>query len=762
MMAHLHQLIYHYPVYLSSSPSRLTRSLLRSYYYSSHSSPARFSHPLLTSSGCRAMGTNDAAESSSRRSIAASDNLRHVESMAELPSGAGRISHLNAVVLGESLASEENDLVFPSHDFSQQALVSSPVQYHKMYKRSIEDPAGFWSEIASGFYWKEKWDPEVYTENIDVTKGTVQIEWFKGATTNICYNALDRNIEAGNGEKVALYWEGNDPGQDGQLTYTQLLDKVCQLANYLKHVGVGKGDAVVIYLPMLMELPISMLACARIGAVHSVVFAGFSAEALAQRIIDCKPKVVITCNGVRRGSKVLHLKEIVDAALVECANNNILVGICLTYENKSVMKREATEWQDGRDVWWQDVVPNFLTTCEVEWIDAEDPLFLLYTSGSTGKPKGVLHTTGGYMVYSATTFKYAFDYKPSDVYWCTADCGWITGHSYVTYGPLLNGATVVVFEGAPNYPDPGRCWDIVDKYKVTIFYTAPTLIRSLMRDGDEYVTRHSRKSLRVLGSVGEPINPSAWRWLFNVVGDSRCPISDTWWQTESGGFMITPLPGAWPQKPGSATFPFFGVHPVIVDEKGNEIEGECKGYLCIKKSWPGAFRTLYGDHERYETTYFKPFPGYYFTGDGCSRDKDGYHWITGRVDDVINVSGHRIGTAEVESALVSHPLCAEAAVVGVEHEVKGQGIYAFVTLVDSVSYSEELRKSFILAVRNQIGAFAAPDKIHWAPGLPKTRSGKIMRRILRKIASRQLDELGDTSTLADPDVVDQLIALIDS
>ncbi|XP_026655859.1 acetyl-coenzyme A synthetase, chloroplastic/glyoxysomal-like isoform X2 [Phoenix dactylifera] len=664
-----------------------------------------------------------AAASSPRRSLVTSGHLRHVESMAQLPSGAGKISHLNAVILGEALASEENDLVFPSPEFSAQALVSSPEQYQQMYRRSIEEPADFWSDIASQFFWKEKWHPEVYAENIDVRKGTVKIEWFKGATTNICYNALDRNVEAGNGGKIAIYWEGNEPGQDGQLTYAELLDKVCQLSNYLKHVGVGKGDAVVIYLPMLMELPIAMLACARIGAVHSVVFAGFSAESLAQRILDCKPKVVITCNAVRRGPKTIHLKEIVDSALTDCAKDGVSVGLCLTYENQSAMEREATKWQEGRDVWWQDVVPKFSTKCLVEWVDAEDPLFLLYTSGSTGKPKGVLHTTGGYMVYTATTFKYAFDYKPSDIYWCTADCGWITGHSYVTYGPLLNGATIVVFEG--------------------------------------YVTRYSRKSLRVLGSVGEPINPSAWRWFFNVVGDSRCPISDTWWQTETGGFMIAPLPGAWPQKPGSATFPFFGVLPVIVDEKGNEIEGECSGYLCIKKSWPGAFRTLYGDHERFETTYFKPFPGYYFTGDGCSRDQDGYYWLTGRVDDVINVSGHRIGTAEVESALVSHPQCAEAAVVGVEHEVKGQGIYAFVTLVEGVPYSEELRKNLILAVRNQIGAFAAPDKIHWAPGLPKTRSGKIMRRILRKIASRQLDELGDTSTLADPSVVDQLIALSD-
>ncbi|GAA0150736.1 ligase [Lithospermum erythrorhizon] len=696
------------------------------------------------------------------KSMTTSNHLRHVESLSILPSGAGKIPRLNAVILGEALASEEDDLVFPSQEFSQNALVSSPQKYLEMYRRSVEDPAGFWSDIASEFYWKGKWGKQVCSENFDVRKGRINIEWFKGGITNICYNCLDRNIESGNGDKIALLWEGNEPGCDGSLTYNQLLEKVCQLANYLKDAGVRKGDAVVIYLPMLMELPIAMLACARIGAVHSVVFAGFSAESLSQRIVDCKPKVILTCNAVMRGPKLINLKHIVDAALAESTQKGVAIDICLTYGNDLAMKREDTKWHEGRDIWWQDVIPKCGTTCPVEWVDAEDPLFLLYTSGSTGKPKGVLHTTGGYMVYTATTFKYAFDYKPIDVYWCTADCGWITGHSYVTYGPLLNGATVVVYEGAPNYPNAGRCWEIVDKFKVSIFYTAPTLVRSLMREADEHVTRYSRKSLRVLGSVGEPINPSAWRWFFNVVGDSRCPISDTWWQTETGGFLITPLPGAWPLKPGSATFPFFGVQPVIVDEKGSEIEGECSGYLCVRSSWPGAFRTLYGDHERYETAYFGAFPGYYFSGDGCSRDKDGYYWLTGRVDDVINVSGHRIGTAEVESALVSHPQCAEAAVVGVEHEVKGQGIYAFVTLVEGVPYSEDLRKSLVTTVRTQIGAFAAPDRIHWAPGLPKTRSGKIMRRILRKIASRQLDELGDTSTLADPGVVDQLITLADA
>lgn len=496
---------------------------------------------------------------SPRKNLTTCNHLRHVESMAHLPSGADRITRLNALILGDALASEEDDLIFPSEVFSSQAHVSSSQKYLEMYQRSVHDPSGFWSDIASEFYWREKWGQQVYCENFDVRKGKIKIEWFKGGMTNICYNCLDRNIESGKGDKTAIYWEGNEPGLDSSMTYNQLLARVCQLANYLKDVGVHKGDAVVIYLPMLMELPIAMLACARIGAIHSVVFAGFSAESLAQRIIDCRPKVVITCNAVRRGSKIIYLKEIVDSALLESAQKGIVTDVCLTYENESAMKKEMTKWTKGRDIWWQDVILKYPVTCDVEWVDAEDPLFLLYTSGSTGKPKGVLHTTGGYMVYTATTFKYAFDYKPTDIYWCTADCGWITGHSYVTYGPLLNGATVVVFEGAPNYPDVGRCWDIVDKYKVSIFYTAPTLVRSLMREGDEHVSRYSRKSLRVLGSVGEPINPSAWRWFFNVIGDARCPISDTWWQTETGGFMITPLPGAWPQKPGSATLPFFGV-----------------------------------------------------------------------------------------------------------------------------------------------------------------------------------------------------------
>ncbi|KAL0331799.1 UNVERIFIED_CONTAM: Acetyl-coenzyme A synthetase, chloroplastic/glyoxysomal [Sesamum calycinum] len=622
--------------------------------------------------------------SSKPTSFTTSNHLRHVESMSTLPSGAGQISKLNAVILGEALASEEDDLIVPSQDFSAQAHVPSPHKYLEMYKSSIEDPAGFWSDIASQFYWKQKWGQPVYSENLDIRKGRIHIEWFKGGITNICYNCLDKNIAAGYGEKIAIYWEGNEPGVGASLTYNQLLQSVCQLANYLKDIGIRKGDAVLIYLPMLMELPIAMLAC--------------------------------------------------------CSHWRCSLDVCLTYENDTALKKESTKWVE------EEILGGRMLFLNI-------PILVMWN--------GLMQK-----IHSSCFIPVEALESPR----CTADCGWITGHSYVTYGPLLNGATVVVFEGGHtagiDYGPPTLIlvdkYNNIFKYKVSIFYTAPTLVRSLMREGDEHVTRYSRKSLRVLGSVGEPINPSAWRWFFNLVGESRCPISDTWWQTETGGFMITPLPGAWPQKPGSATFPFFGIQPVIVDEKGVEIEGECSGYLCVKSSWPGAFRTLYGDHERYETTYFSAFPGYYFSGDGCSRDKDGYHWLTGRVDDVINVSGHRIGTAEVESALVSHPQCAEAAVVGVEHEVKGQGIYAFVTLVEGVPYSDDLRKSLIMTVRKQIGAFAAPDKIHWAPSLPKTRSGKIMRRILRKIASRQLDELGDISTLADPGVVDQLIALADS
>ncbi|KAF6258777.1 acetyl-CoA synthetase [Scenedesmus sp. NREL 46B-D3] len=620
-------------------------------------------------------------------------------------------------------------------------FVENKKQYDEMYKRSIEDPNGFWGDIAKEFYWEKQWDEEHISYNFDVRKGPISVEYFKGGLTNICYNALDRHVAAGHGGRVCFLWEGNDLGQDRKMTYAEVLEEVCQLANYLRSRGVQKGDAVSIYMPMVCELPIAMLACARIGAVHSVVFGGFSAEALAGRMEDCKAKVLITASGVMRGNKKIDLKSIADSAHNMCAKAGHSVPTVVV-----AAPRASCAFTEGRDVWYADAIAEQAKTCEVEWVEAEHPLFLLYTSGSTGKPKGVVHCTGGYMVYAHTTTKYVFNMQPGDTYWCTADCGWITGHTYLTYGPLLVGASQVVFEGVPTYPGPDRCWRVVDKYEVKQFYTAPTAIRSLMRAGDLYVKEHLRDSLRILGSVGEPINPEAWRWYHDVVGDGRCPIVDTWWQTETGGHMITPLPNAWPQKPGSATYPFFGVVPVLVDEKGNE-------------AWPATLRTVYGDHERYETNYFKPFPGYYFSGDGARRDKDGYIWITGRVDDVINVSGHRIGTAEVESALVAHPKCAEAAVVGYEHPIKGQGIYAYVTLMEGVEPTEDIRRELISTVRGIIGAFAAPDVIHWAPGLPKTRSGKIMRRVLRKIAAKQEDELGDVSTLADPLVVEQLVAL---
>lgn len=656
----------------------------------------------------------------------------------------------------------KSEVVEVSEKFKRWTLPGGREQYDSMYQRSVEDPDGFWSEIAENFYWHKKWDVvngKLHEGNFDLKKGPIDVKWFSGGQTNICFNAIDRHVEAGRGGETAIIWEGNEPGLDYTLTYAELLERVCQVANYLRGVGVKKGDFVTIYMPMVAELPIAMLACARIGAIHSVVFGGFSADALAQRVMDCRPKVMLTCSAVMRGTKSIPLKTIVDAALEKCSENGVFVEKCLVYDNFRAIPRVKTPWVEERDEWWQDMIDSQSGEADLEWMDAEDPLFLLYTSGSTGRPKGVLHTTGGYMVYTAITFKYAFDYRPGDIFWCTADCGWITGHSYVAYGPLLNGASVLVYEGVPNYPNWGRTWEIVERHKVSIFYTAPTAIRAQMRAGSEFVHRYSRESLRVLGSVGEPINPAAWRWYYEVVGESRCPISDTWWQTETGGFLITPLPAAWAQKPGSASLPFFGVQVAVVDEKGVEMEGECEGYLCIKAPWPSVFRTLYGDHPRYETTYFAPFNGFYFSGDGCRRDKDGYYWLTGRVDDVINVSGHRIGTAEVESALVAHPLCSEAAVVGVDHEIKGQGIYAFVTILEGEEYTEELRISLINSVRSQIGPFAAPDKVHWAPGLPKTRSGKIMRRVLRKIAANQLEELGDISTLAEPAVVEQLIEL---
>jgi acetyl-CoA synthetase len=617
--------------------------------------------------------------------------------------------------------------------------------YLAMYQRSLEDPDNFWAEQAEAFItWSRKWDK---VENSDYNSAT--IKWFEGGKLNVAYNCLDRHLES-RGDQTAIIWEGDDPTVDKKITYRQLHGQVCKFANVLKDRGVLKGDCVSIYMPMIPEAAVAMLACARIGAVHSIVFGGFSAEALKDRILDSDCKVVITADESVRGGRNTPLKANADKAVTDCPHVHTVL----------VVKHTGGDiaWQDSRDVWYHEAMENASDECVAEDMDAEDPLFLLYTSGSTGKPKGVLHTTGGYLLHAAMTHKYVFDYHDGDVYWCTADVGWVTGHSYIVYGPLCNGAITLMFEGVPTYPDAGRFWQVVDKHQVNSFYTAPTAIRALMGKGNELVERSSRSSLRILGSVGEPINPEAWEWYYRVVGDERCPIVDTWWQTETGGILITPLPGATALKPGSATRPFFGVEPCLVDDKGNELEGATEGALCIKRAWPGQMRSIYGDHERFLETYFKMFPGKYFTGDGARRDEDGYYWITGRIDDVINVSGHRMGTAEVESALVLHDTVAEAAVVGYPHDIKGQGIYAYVTLMGGVDSSEDLRKELVQHVRKEIGPIASPDIIQWAPGLPKTRSGKIMRRILRKVAANELDNLGDTSTLADPSVVDDLIS----
>ncbi|KAG8446240.1 hypothetical protein GDO86_013910 [Hymenochirus boettgeri] len=611
----------------------------------------------------------------------------------------------------------------------------------------------------------------------------------KGGVTNVCYNVLDRNVhEKKFGDKVAFYWEGNEPGESISVTYSELLKKVCQFANVLRGQGVRKGDRVSIYMPMVIELVVAMLACARIGAVHSIVFAGFSAESLCERILDSGCSLLITADGFFRGDKLINLKYIVDEALKKCTEKQYSVRKCIVLKHlgrdeihkdgpskiSPPCKRQCPDlqgktqekpkrshlqmkWNPAVDIWWHDLVKDASSECEPEWCDSEDELFILYTSGSTGKPKGVVHTVGGYMIYTATTFKYVFDYHHDDVYWCTADIGWITGHSYLTYGPLANGATSVLFEGLPIYPDISRMWQIIDKYNVSKFYTAPTAIRLLMKYGEEPVRRYSRKSLKVLGTVGEPINPEAWLWYYNVVGEKRCPIVDTFWQTETGGQVLTPLPGATTTKPGSATFPFFGVIPAILDESGEELEGEAEGYLVFKQPWPALMRTVYGNHERFETTYFRKFPGYYVTGDGCRRDKDGYYWITGRIDDMLNVSGHLLSTAEVESALVEHPSVAEAAVVSHPHPVKGECLYCFVTLRDGHQFSSTLTDQLKKLVREKIGPIATPDYIQNAPGLPKTRSGKIMRRVLRKIAKND-EELGDISTLADSNVIHQLFA----
>jgi len=642
---------------------------------------------------------------------------------------------------------DETRIFEPPLALSKKAHVRSFAQYVEIYKRSIEDPEGFWAEKADQLEWFKKWDLVLET---DFAKA--EIRWFEGGTLNASYNCLDRHLRDGRENNAALIWEGEPNGQNRIYTYQQLHREVCKFANVMKKKGLQKGDRIALYMPMVPELPIAMLACVRIGVIHSVVFGGFSAESLRDRILDCEARLVVTTDAGFRGGKVIGLKENVDMALRECPS----VEACI------VCKRAGADihMEKGRDSWWEDemAVEDITPHCEPEEMNAEDPLFILYTSGSTGKPKGVLHTTGGYLLYTLQTTKWIFDLKDGDTYWCTADIGWVTGHSYVVYGPLALGATSVMFEGVPTYPNPDRFWKIVEKYKVNIFYTAPTAIRALMREGDDWPWKRDLSSLRILGTVGEPINPEAWMWFYKVIGRESCPIMDTYWQTETGGSIISPLPGAIPIKPGSATLPFPGIDAVVVREDGIECDVNEGGYLCIRKPWPGIMRTVYGDPERFVDTYFSQFTGMYFTGDGARRDEDGYFWLMGRVDDVMNVSGHRLGTAEIESALVSHPLVAEAAVVGFPHDIKGQGIYAFVTLKCDVEKTENLRKNLTGHVRKEIGPIATPDKIHFADALPKTRSGKIMRRILRKIAEGDIENLGDTSTLADPSVVEALIA----
>jgi len=620
-------------------------------------------------------------------------------------------------------------------------------KYQSMYKRSVEDPVGFWGDVGKRVDWIK---PYTKVKNVSYGPGDVSIKWYEDGTLNVCANCVDRHLMT-RGDQVAIIWEGDDPTVDQQITYRQLYEKVCKFANVLKANGVKKGDRVTIYLPMIPEAAYAMLACARIGAVHSVVFGGFSPDSLAGRIEDATSKFIITADEGVRGGRPIPLKKNTDDALAKVGKGD---------EKVLVVRHTGGEiaWKAGRDIWLHEAQEKVSAECPPEEMSAEDPLFILYTSGSTGKPKGVLHTSGGYLVYASMTHQYVFDYHDGDIYWCTADVGWVTGHSYILYGPLANGATTLMFEGVPNYPTASRFWHVVDKWSVNTFYTAPTAIRALMGAGDDFVKRTSRASLRLLGSVGEPINPEAWEWYNKVVGDSRCPVVDTWWQTETGGILISPLPGATKTKPGSATRPFFGIEPALVDEKGATIEGAGSGNLVIVDSWPGQMRTVYGDHERFIQTYFSTYPGTYFTGDGCRRDEDGYYWITGRVDDVINVSGHRLGTAEVESALVAHPKVAEAAVVGAPHDLKGQGIYCYVTLIQGNQPSDDLRKELVATVRRIIGPTASPDWIQFSPGLPKTRSGKIMRRILRKIAEDDFSNLGDTSTLAEPAVVEDLVA----
>jgi acetyl-CoA synthetase len=630
-------------------------------------------------------------------------------------------------------------------DWARRAYVDD-AKYRELYEASVRDPEAFWGEQGKRIHW---FKPYTRVKNTTFGPGNVSIRWFEDGTTNAAYNCVDRHL-ATRGDQVAIIWEGDDPSESRRITYRELHAEVCRMANVMRNRGVQKGDRVTIYLPMIPEAAYAILACARLGAVHSVVFGGFSPDSLAGRIEDAQSTFVITADEGLRGGRKVPLKTNVDAAIDRVG------GV----DHVLVVRRTGTSvpMTPGRDVYYDEAAAQVTDECPWEEMHAEDPLFILYTSGSTGKPKGVLHTTGGYLVYTSMTHQYVFDYHDGDIYWCTADVGWVTGHSYILYGPLSNGATTLMFEGVPNYPNISRFWDVIDKHNVNIFYTAPTAIRSLMQAGEEPVRRTSRKTLRLLGSVGEPINPEAWEWYYRVVGDSRCPVVDTWWQTETGGILISPLPGATKLKPGSATRPFFGAQPQVVDAEGKVLEGACEGNLVLADSWPGQMRTVYGDHERFIQTYFSTYPGKYFTGDGCRRDKDGYYWITGRVDDVINVSGHRMGTAEVESALVAHPKVSEAAVVGYPHDIKGQGIYAYVTLMAGETPSEELRKELVAWVRKEIGPIASPDLIQFAPGLPKTRSGKIMRRILRKIAEDEYGALGDTSTLADPSVVEDLVA----
>jgi acetyl-CoA synthetase len=618
-------------------------------------------------------------------------------------------------------------------------------KYKEWYARSVKDPNGFWAEHGKRIDWIK---PFSKIKNTSYDPDNVSIKWFEDGTLNVCYNCVDRHL-AKRGDQTAILWEGDDPKEDKKLTYKQLHADVCRFANVLKARGVKKGDRVTSYMPMIPEAAISMLACARIGAIHSVVFGGFSPDSLAGRIEDCESSVIVTADEGIRGGRKIPLKANTDAACEKVGGVTSIIVVRRT--------NAPVNMKSGRDIYYDEIAKTVPADCPCEEMNAEDPLFILYTSGSTGKPKGVLHTSGGYLVYTSITHQYVFDYHDGEIYWCTADVGWVTGHSYIVYGPLSNGAISMMFEGVPNYPTNSRFWEVCDKHKVNTIYTAPTAIRALMQGGDEPVKKTSRKSLRLLGTVGEPINPEAWEWYYRVVGEGRCPIVDTWWQTETGGILITPLPGAIRLKPGSATQPFFGVQPVIVDAEGKVQQGATSGNLCIADSWPGQMRTVYGDHQRFVDTYFKTYPGKYFTGDGCRRDEDSFYWITGRVDDVINVAGHRLGTAEVESALVAHPKCSEAAVVGYPHDIKGQGIYAYVTLMAGVQPSEELRKELVQWVRKEIGPIASPDLIQFAPSLPKTRSGKIMRRILRKIAEDEFSNLGDTSTLADPAVVDDLV-----